>query len=185
MKFDYVGSVSLSADTGDPIAVFRPIIPVIVHGPHGAREYDALVDTGADTCVFPERVADELGFTLHETVGPNVTAYGGQVLPTTFSEVQIEISDGHESLRWLMQAFFHRTKEDTLPPLILGLSGFLEYFTATFIGSEFAIDLKPNEFLPRLAEGDSSPHDTTDVPPMTFAPSPSSGRTAVRLRGAC
>ena len=87
MRFDYTGIISLTADTGDHVAIFRPEIQLVVHGPRGSREVRALVDTGAD--------------------------------------------------------------EETI---ILGHQGFLDYFTATFIGEECALELEPNSYLPSTAD---------------------------------
>jgi hypothetical protein len=40
-----------------------------------------------------------------------------------------------------------RFEEETV---ILGHQGFLDYFTATFIGEECVLDLEPNSYLPRI-----------------------------------
>jgi len=102
MRFDYTGVISASADTGDPIVIFRPEVRIRVHGPNGSGDFLALVDTGADNTILPESVARALG---------------------------IPVVPGH---------------------LVLGHQSFLDYFTATFIGEDYALDLEPNSHLPQI-----------------------------------
>lgn len=56
-------------------------------------------------------------------------------------------SDGR--LRWLARVYFLAGSADE-ETLILGREGFLDYFTATFIGEECVVDLVPNSYLPTI-----------------------------------
>ena len=79
-------------------------------------------------------------------------AYGGEPLPATFADIEVELSDGVTTLRFPLRAYFHETADDSDDTLVLGHSGFLEFFTASFIGEEFALELSPNDYLPTHSE---------------------------------
>ncbi len=64
----------------------------------------------------------------------------------------MELSDGETTLKCPLRAFFHETADDGDDTSILGHTGFLEFFTATFIGEGFALELSPNDYLPTLSE---------------------------------
>jgi len=152
MRFDYRAWIGFSTDTGEPIAFFRPVVTLKVYGPQGFASHDALVDTGADTCIFPRKVAVALGIHEEPTKGPDATAYGGELLPATFADIEVELSDGETTLKWPLLAYFHETADDGDDTLILGHTGFLEFFITTFIGEDFALELSPNDYLPTLSE---------------------------------
>jgi len=64
--------------------------------------------------------------------------------------VVLEVVHGDERLRWLSRVYF-LAGGDAEETLVLGHQGFLDYFTATFIGEECVIDLEPNPYLPRAS----------------------------------
>ena len=111
MRFDYRAWIGFSTDTGEPIAFFRPVITLKVFGPHGFASHDALGDTGADTCIFPRKVAVALGIREEPTIGPDATAFGGELLPATFADIEVELSDAETTIRWPLRAYFHETAD--------------------------------------------------------------------------
>jgi hypothetical protein len=150
MRFDYASSISAAADTGEPIAVFRPEIRITLHGPNGVEDIDALVDTGADNTILPESVARHLGIPLVRATGPAAQAFGGHELALSYADVELEIVHPSGSLRWFAHVYFAAAAHDDEDQVaLLGRDGVLEYFTANFIGDEFALELEPNEYLPR------------------------------------
>ncbi len=147
MRFEFTCVISVAADTGEPLAVFRPEVEICIYGPRGSKVLDALVDTGSDNMVFPGYVARELGIPVTRAAGPAAQAFGGHEVGLSYADVELELVHAEQSLRWHTQVFF--LTEDTVEEtVILGRDGFLEYFTATFIGDEFALELKPNAYLP-------------------------------------
>ena len=153
MRFDYTPLLSSAPDTGDSVVIFRPEVPVRVHGPNGSIDFVALVDTGADNTILPESIARDLGIPLAAGKGPAATAFGGQEIALFHADVELELLHPESTLRWLARVyFFAKGVEDET--LILGHQGFLDYFTATFRGEEYALDLEPNAYLPKVA-GDS------------------------------
>jgi hypothetical protein len=152
MRFDYTCIISTAADSADFVTIFRPEIEIRLHGPLGSKVFDALVDTGSDNTIFPASAARQLGIPVARTTGPPAEAFGGQEIPLSYAEVELELMHADGCLRWPAPVHFFAegAKEETV---ILGRDGFLEYFTATFIGDEFALDLQPNEYLPGLPSG--------------------------------
>jgi predicted aspartyl protease len=145
MRFDYSGIITSAPDTGDPVAVFRPEIRIVVHGPNGAETYRALVDTGADDTILPESVARGLGIRMTRATGPAAQAFGGQAIALSYADVELELVYAEAKLRWLAHVYFVAgTEEETI---LLGQQGFLEFFTATFIGDECVLELQPNSYL--------------------------------------
>jgi hypothetical protein len=70
-------------------------------------------------------------------------------LALSYADVELELVHADGNLRWLAHAFFAAAGADENDPTaILGREGFLEYFTAKFIGHEFALELEPNEYRP-------------------------------------
>jgi hypothetical protein len=43
------------------VSVYRPVLPVLVHGLHGFIERDFLVDSGADLSMAPHELCRQLG----------------------------------------------------------------------------------------------------------------------------
>jgi predicted aspartyl protease len=146
MRFDYAAIIARAPDSGDYVVIFRPEVQVTLYGPNGSGEFRALVDTGADNIVFPGAVARDLGIPLTACKGPAATVFGGQEVALYAAEVELELVALGERLRWKTQAYFAVGAEEE--SLILGHQGFLEYFTATFKGDEFALDLEANPYLP-------------------------------------
>lgn len=153
MRFDYSAILSSAPDIGDAVVIFRPEVRIRVHGPNGAGDFLALVDTGADNTILPEAIANDLGIPLKAGTGPAATAFGGQAIALSYADVELELMHADGDLRWSARVFFvaDDTNQETL---ILGHQGFLDYFTATFDGENCVLELKPNPHLPSPGAGD-------------------------------
>jgi predicted aspartyl protease len=150
MKFDYTAIISSSPDTSDIIVIFRPEVRIKVHSPNGSGDFLALVDTGADNTILPESIAHDLGIPLFRGKGPAATAFGGQEIALSYSDIELELVHPESNLRWMARVHFvvEIAEKGTL---ILGHQGFLEYFTATFKGEDCTLDLEANDYLPKIA----------------------------------
>jgi predicted aspartyl protease len=148
MRFDYTAILSSALDTGDPIVIFCPEVPLRIHGPSGSRDFVALVDTGADNTILPTSIARDLSIPLIAGRGPGATAFGGQRIALSYSDVDLELIHGDGSVRWPARVYFAESSDDGDEIIILGHQGFLDYFTATFIGEECALELELNPYLP-------------------------------------
>ena len=108
----------------------------------------ALVDTGADNTVFPLSMARELGIVAHEGKGPGATAFGGQRIPLSYADVDLELFQEEITLRWQGRVQFFDFPEAEPEALIVGHEGFLDFFTAIFDGEQTTLELQPNGGLP-------------------------------------
>jgi hypothetical protein len=88
---------------------------------------------------------------MARATGPAARAFGGQAIPRFYADVELELARADGRLRWPAHVYFLTagTDEETI---IRGQQGFLDYFTATFMGEECVLDLEPNSYLPRFAD---------------------------------
>ncbi len=147
MKFSYSSSI-LSTDSGDFLVIYRPEIPVTIVGPSGRATYVALVDTGSDYTIFPKSVADCLAIPVHESTGPLPSVFGGHRVRLLVGDVLLKLELGGETLSWRTVVCFYEFASPDDEAVVLGHSGFLDYFTATFDGKLATLELTPNDELP-------------------------------------
>jgi hypothetical protein len=146
MRFPYTLNVVPSIDTGDEIVLLRPEVPLRIYGPLGHVDVLALVDTGADNSILPLAIASDLAIKTMPGKGPGATAFGGQRIALSFAEVEIEPTEDGNAIRWRARLYFADFPDEKA--VVLGHEGFLDYFTATFIGEDCVLNLEPNDNIP-------------------------------------
>jgi predicted aspartyl protease len=106
-----------------------------------------LLDSGADDVVFPEDYAALIGLDL--TNAPTGSASGVSTGTATlrYAQVTLQLTDGNEIHTWPVWVAFTSTPLRT--PL-LGISGLLRYFEATFQGDFQQVVLEPNTLFPSV-----------------------------------
>jgi hypothetical protein len=153
MIFHYTAILSPAPDTGEEIVIFRPEVPLRIFGPNGSAMYMALVDTGADNTIMPMTIARELGITTHRGKGPGAAAFGGQEISLSHADVELELTQDENSLRWRARVQFFGSPDIEPETLIVGHQGFLDHFTAIFDGEQLTLDLQPNGDIPLVDAG--------------------------------
>ena len=125
---------------------WRPLVPILIVGPTGKQRFfsRALLDPGADDTVFPLAIASLLSVTLRPPTGHGLR-WRGQAHPLRFGDVEFELSDGNQVCRW--PAVIALSQAPIQYP-ILGLSGMLQYFDATFLGDDRLVRLEANRSFP-------------------------------------
>jgi hypothetical protein len=128
----------------------RPQVAIRVWGPGGRfrRFGNAVVDTGADASVFPWDTATIIAASLFAEAGFQLS-WKGSNYPLRYGRVELEIASTQEILRWPAIIGFTSAP---LPYPLLGMTGFLEYFDASFLGEDNALELKPNGAFPGTAK---------------------------------
>jgi hypothetical protein len=139
------GTFSLAAGLA---FVYRPVIPVRVIGPLGAKDLIALVDTGSDDTLLPRSVGDAVGAMIDDNQKSNVTGFGAQRVPVAPGDVELELSDGQDAYRWPATVSFVSFADPNDEIAVLGHAGFLEFFTATFDGGARTLELVANARFP-------------------------------------
>ena len=106
-------------------SVLRPRIRVRVR--HRDRFVDvlALIDSGADDCLFPKGIADLLDLPLQAENACRYVGVGGDEVRSVFQAVTLEI--GH----WSFPAYVGFLEAPTAPAL-LGQNGFFSRFIVKF-----------------------------------------------------
>lgn len=120
--------------------VFRPFVPIsLVHGDRSTLPLTGLIDTGADSILASNLIADELGVDLDDHDGEVTHAVGGRIVAARYKTVGLRLypSDAEEPIHveWDAQVgFVEGWHSDGLA--LLGSVGFLDRFTVT--ASRFA-----------------------------------------------
>ena len=130
--------------------VFRPEIPVRLIGSLSDVFVLGLLDTGSDSVVMGRGIAERIGARLRRRPRWKVHGFGGQSLEAVRGMIEIEIVHRGESLCWpLPIAVVTHDDPDQNEVLLLGQSGFLQFFDVRFFGEEHLVELKPNAKFPR------------------------------------
>ena len=125
---------------------FRPQLAVRLFGPGGRwRDFrSALVDTGADDTIFPADAATLIGAALLPGTG-HAVQWRGATYSLRFAQVELQIGAGVVTFRWPAVVAFCAAP---VPYPLLGNSGFLEFFDATFSGADHILELAPTASFP-------------------------------------
>lgn len=123
----------------------RPIIAVRITGPGNFTVRDALIDTGADETIFEEWIAARIGVDLSQAPVETVSLVGRPQSPCRYATVELLVTDIQETYRWPALVGFVPAR---LPYQILGHAGFLQFFEATFRGTDREVILTPNRSFP-------------------------------------
>ncbi len=119
----------------------RPIFMATLIGPAGAYPRLSLLDTAADDTVFPQQAAVQAGIDLTNAPSGEAGAVGGVTVPVRYAEVTLRITDGREFHEWTARVGF--TAARLIQPL-LGFAGFLQFFSANFLGDGEEVELTVN-----------------------------------------
>jgi predicted aspartyl protease len=145
VRFPYIpfAVAATPAHPGSTVA-HRPYVPFRVVDPRGSTRLDGLLDTGADEIILPRSIAEPLGIALDDNAHGRFRGVGGHVVIVVYGSVEIEVATTSQELRWSATVAFL----DDGPGAILGRTGFLEFFTATFNGNQRHVTLTPNTAFP-------------------------------------
>lgn len=143
MRFDYAAREvdPLPGEFG-PQVVHEPIILVRFIGPAGSWLIRGLLDTGASMTLVPRSFMSKLGVTPGKRARLG-TAAGG--LNIQLGTLDLELKSGRAAHHWSARVGFV-PRGDNLA--LLGHTGFLEHFAATFDGLRRRVTLRPNGTFP-------------------------------------
>ena len=118
--------------------VHRPVVDILLMFGNKSIEYQVLVDSGADFCIFHTEMANILGIPV--TQGKRMTFYGTGGIPQAayFNDIRMEIYG------WQMDLYAGFSSEmKSLPYGILGQTGFFDQFKVEFDYQNKRLELKP------------------------------------------
>ena len=119
-------------------AILRPVIPVTIGYEGHSVTYEALVDSGADICIFDTELGEVLGIDVESGVRQEVSGVGGgSPEPTYLHEVSLSVGGHVFSVVVAFKANFARFGHG-----VLGQRGFFEQFVVKFDLAKEEIELK-------------------------------------------
>ena len=121
--------------------IYRPEIKIAIQYGTSKQKLFALVDSGADSCLFPKDVADVLAIDLHAGIPIMYTGIGGHQVPFYFHEVEIFL----DAYRFKTMACFASAGIGV--GAILGQRGFFENFTVAFDYKQNFVEIKERGML--------------------------------------
>lgn len=113
-----------------------PIIPVSVRTLTGYVPFGFLIDTGADFCLAPRRLADRTGLDWNTLVPAELIGVEQQGIHARMGTLSVRIADTDLDVRCL----FH---DGPNTPYILGRADFLDRFVLTIDQGQQRITLDP------------------------------------------
>jgi hypothetical protein len=148
MIFPYRSVIAEAPGGADYYLLRRPEIPIAIEGPIRSGTYLGLVDTGSDHTILPMAIAQYLGVVVEPESGPPAMVFGGHRVQLAVGEVVFRLQTPDDVIKWTTEVCFFESREQDDDSLILGHSGFLDFFSATFDGKLGALSLDPNDELP-------------------------------------
>ncbi len=126
MKYPYLRYL-VSPPTKKPSQyVYRPVIPVKLILDKKMITFKALIDSGADECIFPAWIAKTLGHNVYKGKQRIFSGIGGSVL-AYLHKTHIKLAD----IDFTADVFYSHEWDD-MPFGLLGQAGFFLHFEITF-----------------------------------------------------
>ncbi len=124
---------------------FRPVITVALQYQNIKQKFSALVDSGADACLFPKDVAEVLEIDVKSGPRAFFTGIGGGQIPFYFHEVDIFIGEYQAKAK----VGFSTSTIGTTG--LLGQQGFFDSFIISFDYKNKFLEIKKHSFVQDLA----------------------------------
>jgi len=117
-------------------SVLRPIIPIRLINGNECIDTDALIDSGADDCIFWGEFGDAIELNVVEGKECEYRGLGGQKIKVYFHNVTLEVGG------YRYDCYMGFSYETAFKEGILGQNGFFNLFNITFDLSKEVIELK-------------------------------------------
>lgn len=105
MKFPY-----LKIPREDPRKkwISRPIIPITLFGPEGSVNIDALIDSGADRCLFNAQIGREIGLNIERGEKETFSGIEGGRVEPIFIKFNFKLLELIKKLKLLPDLLIHQ-----------------------------------------------------------------------------
>lgn len=134
MKFKY-RKINLNDPFSNRKYILRPIIPVSLRYKDRSIHYEALIDTGADFCIFPIELASNLGMNIKKHKIIYFSGVGGE--PIRGFIIRVILSVGEKELS--TEIVF----SDSGITRVLGQRGFFDHFDVKLSYKNQSIEIQP------------------------------------------
>ena len=150
MRFNYERYDSPCSPLDGSTEIYRPEIPIHLIGTRGEVFSLGLVDTGADSVVIGAAIAAQIGVKLNDKHRWPLHGISSNPVEAVLGRLELELVGRTASLCWTIPvavvSYRDLVNEEVL---VLGQTGFLEYFDVRLFGKEHVIELKPNASFPK------------------------------------
>lgn len=118
--------------------IVRPYIPIRITGLERFWEGYGLIDSGADRCLFNNKIAKDIGLDLSERNNENFAGIEGGSLKATLQKVKLQIIGMNEEIE-IMAGFVDSSGVSA----ILGQDGFFDNFRIKFEKDHGIVEITP------------------------------------------
>jgi len=136
------GFKQIFPEVGD---ILKPLIPIVVRYQEKKEKIFALVDSGADACLFPNGLADRLGIDVRTGLRHDFIGIGAS--KTSFFFHEVEILFGKYQVK--TKAGFSSSQNIGVGG-ILGQQGFFDHFVIAFDHKNKFIEIKQHGLIQDL-----------------------------------
>lgn len=120
--------------------ISRPIIPVTLFGPKGSVNVHALLDSGADKCLFSNQLGEEIGLDLKEGEEETFSGIEGGQIMTYLHKIHLQIIGDSNKISVIV-GFTDAPGVNA----ILGQEGFFDAFRVKFERDCDTIEINPSK----------------------------------------
>lgn len=120
-------------------SIFRPAIEITLRGESGSVRYEALVDSGADICLFDEEVGKYIGIDVTSRKKEEVFGVGGKCSVYYVHPITIEVGGWSYKIN---AGFMPDVAGRVMPYGLVGQNGFFNLFTVKFDNQKQEIELR-------------------------------------------
>jgi predicted aspartyl protease len=118
--------------------ISRPMITVTLHGPRGSVNVHALLDSGADKCLFSNQIGEEIGLNVKEGEEEIFGGIEGGRVKSYLHEIEVQIFGDSKKIK-VVAGFTDARGVNA----ILGQEGFFDAFRIKFEKDRDAIEINP------------------------------------------
>lgn len=120
----------------------RPVMPIKVKYGDQKIDYQVLVDSGADMCIFDEELGDAIGLDVRSVKPNEVFGVGGKASLYYLHKIKIEVGGWEYEIE---AGFMPSVAGRIMPYGLVGQKGFFDNFIIKFDLLKEEIDLKRRE----------------------------------------
>ena len=124
-----------------------PIIPVTLSSKGQSFTMDALVDSGADNCIFPGMLGVGLGIEVQRGPKQKIFGLGGRVIEAHFHHVKLKVGNAE------CDVYAGFTFDSIGISGLLGQRGFFDHFRVIFDRSDNSVIINPRTALQKFLTG--------------------------------
>jgi len=139
MKFKYL---DCTPDLPPSSKIFRPVVEINVRFGKESVDLLALIDSGADVCLFPSEIGRALGITIEKGKRSSVSGIGKRTYSMYLHPITITIAP------WRMNIPIYFSSAVGTP--ILGQKGFFEFFDVKLCYAQGYFEIRPVQSRKRL-----------------------------------